>query len=408
MNAEVTPASTAQPDLFSRVFGAKRQGALDRGDPEHLALIMRRVDAIGGGYVIYEGRLMLMLAGNNYLGLAGDPRLIEASVQATKSWGVTTSGSRLLNGTNELHIELERKLTAFKKTDSMVVFQSGYMANVGLLSALLSPQDVVIMDKLVHASIIDGVTLAGAQMRTFRHQNMESLEKVLRSIDPGIGKLVVADGIYSMDGDFAKLPEIMEISRRYGARVMVDDAHSTGVAGPHGRGTADHFGIAEPDIVTGTLSKALGGVGGFVGASREVIEFIKYNSRSFIYSTSLSPGLTASLVKAIEIMETEPERRENLWACTHHMIAGLKNLGFNVGITESPIIPIILDDEDLMFKLVGGVDSDDIFVSPVMYPACPKKEPRVRLSLTADHTLDDMNRVLDSFARHGKRLGIIA
>ncbi|MFA7388673.1 MAG: aminotransferase class I/II-fold pyridoxal phosphate-dependent enzyme, partial [Thiohalobacteraceae bacterium] len=223
----------------------------------------------------------------------------------------------------------------------------------------------------------------------------------------GVNKLVVVDGIYSMNGDYAKLPGLIEVSHRYNARVMVDDAHGTGVGGPTGRGTADHFGIAEPDIVTGTLSKAFGCIGGFVGATREVTEYITWNSRAFIYSTSLCPSVTAALLTAVDIVEREPERRENLWDCTRYLLKSLKQLGFNTGTSETPIIPIIVDDENTMFELVAALDADGIFVSPVIYPACPKKEPRVRISLSSDHKIADMDRVLYSLMRHGRRLGVI-
>lgn len=405
------PPSSAGPfthgDIFAKTFSTKRRDALNRVKPEHLALGMRKIDAMGRGTVFCKGAEMLMLAANNYLGLAGDTRLSTVATQAIHAWGNSTSGSRILNGTNDLHIELEHALAEFKGVESVLIFQSGYMANLGVLSALLSAGDVAVVDKLVHASIIDGCALAGATLRTFKHQDIESLEKVLAGLDPAVNKLVVVDGIYSMDGDFVKLPELVAVAHRYNARVMVDDAHSTGVAGPNGRGTADRFGIAEPDIVTGTLSKAFGCIGGFVGASKAVTEFITWNSRAFIYSTSLCPSVTAALLKAVEIVTSEPERRENLWNCTRYLLRGLKQLGFNTGSSETPIIPIIVDDETRMFELVAALDNDRIFVSPVIYPACPKKEPRVRLSLSAEHRIADMDRVLYSLSRHGRRLGVI-
>lgn len=388
-------------------FALKRGSSLDRVDPAYWHLGMRKVDAMGAGKVVCDGREMMMLASNNYLGLAGDERLMQSGMEAIKSWGNSTSGSRLLNGTNQLHVQLEEHLRAFKRIESVVVFQSGYMGNLGVLSSVVSKDDVVVIDKLVHASIIDGCKLAGASVRVFRHQDMESLEKVLKSIPPTVKKLVVVDGIYSMDGDFAKLPELTELAHRYGALFMVDDAHATGVAGPHGRGTADHFGGDEPDIVTGTLSKAFGCFGGFVGSTKEVTDFVKFNSHSFIYSTSLCPSVTASLITALKIVEQEPGRRENLWACTRYLLQCLKQLGYNTGVSETPIIPIILDDENTMFNLVARLDSDDIFASPVIYPACPRKAPRVRLSLTAEHTIEDMDRVLGSLERHGRGLGLI-
>ena len=399
--------TNTNPDLFAKTRAVKRRESLNRVKPEHLALGMRKIDAMGPGTVFSKGAEKLMLAANNYLGLAADPRLAQAGAAAIRQWGNSTSGSRILNGTNELHVRLEQSLAEFKQVESVLIFQSGYMANLGVLSALLSKDDVVIVDKLVHASVIDGCTLAGAKLRTFKHQDMESLEKVLQSIEPGVNKLVVVDGIYSMDGDYAKLPSLIELSHRYNARVMVDDAHATGVGGPTGRGTADHFGIAEPDIVTGTLSKAFGCIGGFVGATKEVTEYITWNSRAFIYSTSLCPSVTAALLTAVDIVEKEPERRENLWDCTRYLLKSLKQLGFNTGTSETPIIPIIVDDENTMFELVAALDADGIFVSPVIYPACPKKEPRVRISLSSDHKIADMDRVLYSLMRHGRRLGVI-
>lgn len=402
-----TPDAMVYGDLFAKAFFAKKSSSLNRVRPEHLALAMRKIDAVSEREVVFNGRSMLMLSSNNYLGLASDTRLSDAGIQAIQAWGNSTSGSRLLNGTNELHEELERKLAKFKQVESVVAFQSGYMANLGAISALLSKDDVAIVDKLVHASILDGCTLAGAQVRSFRHQDMKSLERVLQEVGYKACKLIVVDGIYSMDGDFAKLPEIMALARRYGARVMVDDAHATGVAGPGGRGSAEHFGLDEPDVITGTLSKAFGCIGGFVGAKKDVMDFIKYNSRAFIYSTSISPSVTSSLIKAIDIVESGQDKRQNLWACTHHLLRGLKALGFNTGLSETPIIPIILNDEIRMFELVALLDADDIFASPVIYPACPRNKPRVRISLSSEHTIADMDRVLDSCGLHGRTLGLI-
>lgn len=399
-------ASPRFNDLLTKAYEKKRGLSLNRMPERHLAMVMRRVDSLDTGYTTCGGRSMLMLASNNYLGLAADERVTGAGLAALREWGNSTSGSRLLNGTNHMHIELERKLAAFKGTEASAVFPSGYMANLGVLSALLHEGDYVVMDKLAHASIIDGIKLTGAVLRTFKHQDMESLDKVLASIPEGASVLIAIDGIYSMDGDFANLPDIVAMAKKYGAKVMVDDAHSTGVAGPNGRGTADHFNMEEVDIVSGTLSKALGCVGGFVAGKKEMVEFIKYNARSFIYSTSLSPSTTASLIAAVDIAEAEPHRRENLWKVTNYLREGLRAQGYNTGPSESPIIPVLMDEEAKMFEMIIGLDEDGIFASPVIYPACPKKEPRVRLSLNAEHTLSDMDKVLDSFERHGRRLGL--
>jgi 8-amino-7-oxononanoate synthase len=394
-------------DLFHKAHVVNRKTSFERLKPEYIALAMRKVDRLEPGVVYNGGRRMLMLSSNNYLGLAGDPRILECGSRAVMSWGTSTSGSRLLNGTNQLHLELEEMLAKFKRVESVAVFSSGYNANLGIISALVSKDDIVILDKLAHASIIDGCQLAGAAVRTFRHQDMGALERLLQSLPADKAKLVVVDGVYSMDGDFAKLPDIMRISHRYGARVMVDDAHGTGVAGPRGRGTAEHFGLEEPDIICGTLSKALGCIGGFVGAKKEIIDFIKLSARSFIYSTSLAPSATAALLTAMTIMQEEPHRRENLWKCTRHLLRGLKEIGFDTGTSETPIVPVILSDESDMFELVAALDRDSIFASPVVYPACPKNKPRVRISLMSDHTIADMDRLLESLERNARRLGIL-
>jgi 7-keto-8-aminopelargonate synthetase and related enzymes len=396
-------------DLFDKALQPSSIGTFDRFGAERHALVMRRVDGLDSGWCQSGGRRMLMLASNNYLGLAGDQRLIEAGLQALRDWGNSTSGSRLLNGTNRLHIELEEALARFKGCEAAAVFPSGYMANLGLLSALLSRDDVMVMDRLAHASIIDGCRLAGATLRSFRHQDVDALDRILAEQDPERSVLVVLDGIYSMDGDFARLPEILAVCRRHRARIMIDDAHATGVAGANGRGTADHFGIAEPDVVTGTLSKALGVTGGFVAGPQRLIDHLKLHARSFIYSTSLSPVTTASLLKALEIAESEPERRDNLWRCTHYLRTGLQSLGFDTGPSETPIVPVILRDrEEAVLDLVTALDADGIFASPVVHPACPRQTPRVRLSLNAQHRLEDMDLVLNAFARHGKRLGLLS
>lgn len=393
-------------DLLTKAYEKKRGISLNRMPERYVAMAMRRVDSLDTGYTSCAGRSMLMLASNNYLGLAADERVTGAGLTALREWGNSTSGSRLLNGTNHMHIELERKLAEFKGTEASAVFPSGYMANLGVLSALLNEGDYVVMDKLAHASIIDGIKLTGAVLRTFKHQDMESLEKVLNSIPDGSSVLIAIDGIYSMDGDFAKLPEIVAMAKKFGAKIMIDDAHSTGVAGPNGRGTADHFAMEEVDIVTGTLSKALGCIGGFVAGKKDMVEFIKYNARSFIYSTSLSPSTTASLITAVDIATEESFRRANLWKVTNYLREGLQAQGYNTGPSESPIIPVIMEDDAKMFEMVIGLDQDDIFASPVIYPACPKKEPRVRISLNAEHSIADMDKVLDSFERHGRRLGM--
>jgi 8-amino-7-oxononanoate synthase len=369
---------------------------------------LRSIQSASGPRVIVNGKEMIMLASNNYLGLANDPRLKEAAIKAIEKYGAGSGGTRILSGTQELHEELEEKLAEFKGTESAVIFSSGFMANFSSISALMGKDDVIINDDKNHASIIDGCRISGAKTRFYRHNNLDKLEGILKSSEDTPGKLVIVDGVFSMDGDIANLPKIYELVKKYNALLMVDDAHATGVIGKDGRGTAEHFNmLGKVDIETGTLSKSLGGVGGFVGASKEIITYLKHNARSFIFTTSIPASAVAAVLAALEIIKKEPQLRARLWENVRIMKEGLLELGYTLSKTETPIIPVILNDDSTTFKMAGLLNEAGIFANPVIYPAVSKKEPRIRISLMASHTSRDLEMTLSAFKNAGQKLNVI-
>ncbi|HHT48171.1 MAG TPA: aminotransferase class I/II-fold pyridoxal phosphate-dependent enzyme [Firmicutes bacterium] len=355
-------------------------------------------------------REMVMMASNNYLGLTTHPAVVEAARKALEKYGVGAGSVPLLGGTLDLHRELEHKLAQMKGCEDAVIFSSGYASNVGCVSALVRKNDVAINDRLNHASIIDGCRLSGGTFRTFRHNDLTHLEKVLRSTeDQGfLGKLVIVDGVFSMDGDISNLPGIKAITDRYGARLMIDEAHATGVIGANGRGTPEHFKMeGQIDLVAGTLSKALGSVGGFVASSKEVVNYLRFYARSHMFSTALPPTTAAALCAAVDVIQTEPALREKLWSNINYMITNLKRLGFNLGNAETAIIPIIIGDDRTLKEVSKEVHEAGIFVNSVYYPAVPKKLSRLRLSLMATHTQEDLDDTLAVMERVGKKYGLI-
>jgi glycine C-acetyltransferase len=356
-----------------------------------------------------ECREMIMMASNNYLGLTTHAKVIAAGRRANEELGAGSGGVPLLAGTYQLHRDLEHSLAALKGCEDAVVFSSGYSSNVGTISALVRRNDITINDKLNHASLIDGCRFTGAMLRTYKHNDMNSLEKVLRSADREYdGKLVIVDGVFSMDGDICKLPEIVALCRRYGARLMIDEAHATGVIGPRGGGTPDHFGMeGQVDIVAGTLSKALGVVGGFVASTRAVCEYIRIYARSYMFSTSLPPAATASLIAAVEVIRTEPALRERLHENIGYMHTNLKSLGFDIGPTETAIVPILVGEDAVLREMSREIHEAGIFLNPVYFPAVPKRLSRLRLSLMATHTREDLDLTLNALDGAGRKYGII-
>jgi len=356
--------------------------------------------------VYINGKKYLMLGSNSYLGLTNDPRVKEAAIKAIEKYGTGCAGSRFLNGTLEIHEELERELALFTHKEAALLFSTGFMVNQGVIAYLAGKNDVIIIDSLDHASIIEGTRLTFAKTFRFKHNDMEDLEIKLKNAGDA-GKLIVIDGIFSMEGDIAKLPEIVKLAKKYKARIMVDDAHSIGVLGKNGRGTANHFGLDDDvDLIMGTFSKSFASLGGFVAGPAKVIDYLRHNSRTLIFHASPTPASVAAAKKALEIMLTEPERIEKLWKNTRKMLKGFKEIGYDTGIAETPIIPLIIGDDMLCFKLWKELSDAGIFVNPVVHPAVPKGRALIRTSYMATHTDEQLDFALDVFDKLGKKLGI--
>lgn len=348
-----------------------------------------------------------MMGSNNYLGLTHHPKVLEAARDALERYGSGCTGSRFLNGTLDLHEILEQRLAAFIGKESALVFSTGYQANLGLISALVGRNDVVLIDKLDHASIVDGAKMSYGVTERFRHGDMAQLESLLQK-HSGKGLLIVVDGVYSMEGNIANLPALVDLAHRYGAALAVDDAHAVGVLGPNGEGTAAHFGLAdEVDVIAGTFSKSLGSIGGYVAGTEEVIDYLKHLSRPLMFSAALPPANTAGVLAALEVMVSEPERRENLWKNTHKLQDGLKSLGYEIGASETPIVPVVIGELWDTFRFWRKVFDAGIFTNPVVPPAVPPKECRLRTSLMASHSDSQIDFALDTFAKLGKEVGII-
>lgn len=367
----------------------------------------RRIESAQDPEVLVEGRRMIMIGSNNYLGLTNHPKVKEAAIEAVKKYGTGCAGSRFLNGTLDIHEKLESKLARFMNKESALVFSTGFQTNLGAISALVGKDDLVIIDKMDHASIIDGCRLSFGEARKYRHNDMEDLERVLKQ-NGEKGRLIVIDGVFSMEGDIAKLPGIVEIAEKYGAGIMVDDAHGIGVLGKHGRGTAEHFGLEDKvDIIMGTYSKSLASIGGFIAASEEVIHYVKHISRPLMFSASPPPASVASVSAAIDIIESEPERREMLWKNTEKMKKGFNGLGFDTGASETPIIPVIVGEDHKAFIMGRKLHEEGVFVNVAVSPAVPNGKALIRTSFMATHTEEQLNRVLEAFKKVGKELGII-
>jgi glycine C-acetyltransferase len=357
----------------------------------------------------FDGWMVVNLSSNNYLGLSTHPKLIEAATQATKELGVGSGAVRTIAGTMQVHLELEEAIARFKQVEASVVFQSGFAANAGTVAAILSKEDVIISDELNHASIIDGCRLSRAEIRVFPHKNLERLEDLLKESASFPGKkLVVTDGVFSMDGDIAPLPQIVELAEKYGAIMMVDDAHASGVLGRNGRGTVDHFDLhGRVDIQVGTLSKAVGSLGGYVCGSRQLIDFLYHRARPFLFSTSHPPAVAASCLAAFKVLEEEPVWLERLWENTRFFKAGLDRLGFNTGESETPITPIIVGQGDLAMRFSDELFAEGVFAQGISYPTVPEARSRVRTIVTATHTRDQLQFALNVLESVAKRLGIL-
>jgi glycine C-acetyltransferase len=356
----------------------------------------------------FDGRTVVNLSSNNYLGLTTHPKLIERAIAATRELGAGSGSVRTIAGTMRIHLELEQRLAAFKHTEAVVVFQSGFAANAGTVAAVLNKEDVVVSDELNHASIIDGCRLSRAAIKVFPHKDAGAARKILQELPSGQRKLLITDGVFSMDGDVGALPELCDLAEEFGCIMMVDDAHASGVFGRNGRGTIDHFQMhGRVDIQVGTLSKAMGALGGYVAGSRALIEFLYHRARPFLFSTSHPPAVAAACLAALDILEQEPEIIERLWDNTRYFKGGLQQLGFNTGLSESPITPVIAGEGSRAMKLSDRLFAAGVFAQGIAYPTVARDKARVRTIVTATHTRDELQFALDAFKKVGTELGLI-
>ena len=367
----------------------------------------RKLESPQDSEVVVNGKRVIMIGSNNYLGLTNHPRVKEAALKAIEKYGSGCAGSRFLNGNLDIHEELEKKLARFFRKEAALVFATGYQTNLGAISALVGRNDVAIIDRYDHASIIDGCRLSFGEVKKYPHNDMDALERVLEACK-GKAKLIIVDGVFSMEGDIADLPAIVRLAKAYGARIMVDDAHGVGVLGNGGRGTAEHFGLEnEVDLIMGTYSKSLAAIGGFIAGPSEVINWIKHLGRSMIFSASLPPSLVASVSAALDIIEEQPELRARLWRNTHKMLRGYKTLGYDTGTSETPIIPILIKDTMKTYQMCKLLFENGVFVNSVISPAVPPGRELLRTSYMATHTEEQLDKVLAAFEKVGRQLGVI-
>ena len=358
--------------------------------------------------VMISGKKVLMFGSNAYLGLTNHPKVKEAAIDAIKKYGTGCAGSRFLNGTLDLHIQLEKRLAEFVGKEDAIVYSTGFQVNLGVVSCLTGREDYIIWDELDHASIIEGHRLSFSTKLKYKHNDMESLEKQLQKCEPDKVKLIVIDGVFSMEGDIAKLPEIVALAKKYNASIMVDEAHGLGVLGDHGRGTCNHFGVTDDvDLIMGTFSKSLASIGGFVAGDKAVINWLRHNARSYIFQASSTPAATAAAREALHIIKSEPERIQRLWDITNYALKKFRDAGFEIGETESPIIPLYVRDTEKTFIVTKLAFDEGIFINPVIPPACAPQDTLVRVALMATHTVEQVDYAVEKLTKCFKELGII-
>ena len=373
--------------------------------------IYRRARILDGeqkAHTTFDRRSVVNLSSNNYLGLTTHPKLRARALEALQTYGVGSGSVRTIAGTMAIHLELERRLAEFKQVEAVVVFQSGFTANAGTVSAILTKEDVVISDELNHASIIDGCRLSRATIKVFPHKDVDAARRIIKELPATPRRLLITDGVFSMDGDLGPLPALCELAEETGCIMMVDDAHASGVFGKNGRGTIDHFGMhGRVDVQVGTLSKAIGALGGYVAGNRNLIEFLYHRARPFLFSTSHPPAVAATCIAALDVLLEEPEIMERLWANTRFFKTGLDGLGFNTGISESPITPVIAGDSAKANRLSDRLFEEGVFAQAIGYPTVARDRARVRTIVTATHTREDLQYALDAFAKVGREIGLI-
>jgi 8-amino-7-oxononanoate synthase len=370
--------------------------AADRLKQANLYPYFRVIESEQDTEVMIDGKPSLMFGSNSYLGLTNHPKLKEAANRAIMQYGTGCAGSRFLNGTLKIHVELEEALADYLNKESVLLYSTGFQANLGAIAPLAGRNDYIFIDELVHASIIDGTRLSFGKVMKYRHNDMHSLEQQLQRVEGNGSKIIVMDGIFSMEGDIADLPGIVKLAEKYDATIIVDDAHAIGVIGDSGRGTGDHFGLQDKmDLIVGTFSKSLASLGGFVAADSDMINYLKHNSRALIFSASMTPAAAASALAALEIIRTEPERIDKLWRNTHYAMDQLKNAGFEIGHTESPILPIYIRDDLKTFQFARMMADDGVFVNPVVSPAVRSSDSLIRFSLMATHSFEQIDRAVE-------------
>ena len=370
---------------------------------------LRVLDGAQAARTSVDQRSVVNLSSNNYLGLTTHPKLRDRAERALRDFGVGSGSVRTIAGTMAIHMELERALAAFKRTEAAVVFQSGFTANAGTVSSILTREDVIVSDELNHASIIDGARLSRATIKVFPHQDVDAARRILRDLPTEPRKLLITDGVFSMDGDIGALPELCDVADEFGCIMMVDDAHASGVFGRNGRGTVDHFNLhGRVDVQVGTLSKAIGSLGGYVAGSRPLIEFLYHRARPFLFSTSHPPDVAAACLAALEVLETEPQLIERLWENARFFKTGLQSLGFDTGTSESPITPVIVGEASQAMQLSDRLFQEGVFAQGIGFPTVPRGKARVRTIVTATHTREELQFALDCFRKVGQELGIIS
>jgi 8-amino-7-oxononanoate synthase len=364
----------------------------------------RPIESAQDTVVTIDGKKVLMFGSNSYLGLTNHPAIKEASQKAIEKYGSGCAGSRFLNGTLDLHVTLEKRLAAFVGKEDVAVFSTGFQVNLGVLSCITGRNDYILLDEYDHASIIDGCRLSFSKVIKYRHNDMADLEYKLSQLPDNVVKLIAVDGIFSMEGDFVKLPEITALANKYGCNIMVDDAHSLGVIGEKGAGTASHFGLTnEVDLIMGTFSKSLASLGGFIAGDADVVDYIRHRARSLVFSASMTPASAASVIAALDLIESEPHHIDNLWKNTHYAKTLLEEAGFDLGATESPILPIYIRDNDKTFLITKILQEDGVFVNPVVSPAVPPEDSLIRFSLMATHTFAQIEEAVDKLVKASRQ-----
>ena len=368
----------------------------------------REIESDQDTEVSIGGKKVLMFGSNAYLGLTNHPKVTEAAIEATKKYGTGCAGSRFLNGTLDIHVQLEKRLAEFVGKEDAMSFSTGFQVNEGILSCMTGREDYIIWDEFDHASIIEGIRLSFSTKLKYKHNDMESLEKQLQKCEPDKIKLIVTDGVFSMEGDIANLPEIIRLAKKYNANVMVDEAHSIGVFGKNGRGTCDHFGVAnDVDLIMGTFSKSFASLGGFIAADKDTINYLRHHARTYIFSASCTPASIAAANASLDIMLNEPERMESLWKLTNYALDGFRQMGCEIGNTSTPIIPLFIRDNNLTFTIVRELFDNGIFVNPVVSPAVASQDTLIRFSLMATHTIEQLDFALDSIRKIFKKHNLI-